>query len=480
MQIDIHIIHNFAPSNPNRDDSGAPKSAIFGGVLRGRISSQSLMSPVRKYPPFVEALGELRGHRTKHFPELVRQRLAETDIPKDEHDAIVHLCGSIGKKDKEAKGDKDDGNVRTPQLIYLANSDVAEFTERLVKLRAEYPEEFKKLLNPKNQFKNWVAEEIEALNLGSQEQKSIKKLPGVAWNIAHDPELLSAFGDEYENLTPPSFKEGFPTPDVAKWVVDQVVENATDAEACKKLFKDVGKANGNVSKETKEYKALKARFYAPLSGNSLDILLLGRKTTTKTFRDENGCVAKSHAISTNEMVRETDYFTAMDDMEEGTSAAHIGTFDFTSNCYYKYFSISWSEYTRKVTDLLGGDLAAEVLPKVLSAFLEGLVKALPVGAKNSFASNTLPSSILVEVRNSPRSVSYHNAFLTPAVPSRDRSLEDASVAMLGHHILELDRYGDDVQRFWFDVSDRPLGRVIEKGFSTFPAFVEAVVSKVAR
>ena len=31
MLIEVHIIQNHAPSNLNRDDSGSPKSAIFGG-----------------------------------------------------------------------------------------------------------------------------------------------------------------------------------------------------------------------------------------------------------------------------------------------------------------------------------------------------------------------------------------------------------------------------------------------------------------
>jgi len=35
--IEIHVLQNFAPSNLNRDDTGAPKDAFFGGTRRGRI-----------------------------------------------------------------------------------------------------------------------------------------------------------------------------------------------------------------------------------------------------------------------------------------------------------------------------------------------------------------------------------------------------------------------------------------------------------
>ena len=31
MLIQIHMLQNYAPANLNRDDTGAPKDAIFGG-----------------------------------------------------------------------------------------------------------------------------------------------------------------------------------------------------------------------------------------------------------------------------------------------------------------------------------------------------------------------------------------------------------------------------------------------------------------
>ncbi|MFH1259967.1 MAG: type I-E CRISPR-associated protein Cas7/Cse4/CasC [Elusimicrobiota bacterium] len=47
--IEIHAIQNFAPSNLNRDDTGAPKDAFFGGCRRARISSQCLKRAIREY-----------------------------------------------------------------------------------------------------------------------------------------------------------------------------------------------------------------------------------------------------------------------------------------------------------------------------------------------------------------------------------------------------------------------------------------------
>jgi len=47
--VEIHALQNFAPSNLNRDDTGAPKDAFFGGRRRARVSSQCLKHSVREY-----------------------------------------------------------------------------------------------------------------------------------------------------------------------------------------------------------------------------------------------------------------------------------------------------------------------------------------------------------------------------------------------------------------------------------------------
>lgn len=56
MLIEIHLLQNHSPGNPNRDDVGAPKSAYFGGRLRSRISSQCLKRSIRLFPDFQAAL----------------------------------------------------------------------------------------------------------------------------------------------------------------------------------------------------------------------------------------------------------------------------------------------------------------------------------------------------------------------------------------------------------------------------------------
>ena len=46
--IDVHVLQPVPPSNLNRDDTGSPKSAYYGGVQRSRVSSQAWKRATRK------------------------------------------------------------------------------------------------------------------------------------------------------------------------------------------------------------------------------------------------------------------------------------------------------------------------------------------------------------------------------------------------------------------------------------------------
>ena len=61
MLVEIHVIQNHSPSNLNRDELGAPKTCIFGGVTRARISSQCLKRSIRRPANPDGAQGGKRG-----------------------------------------------------------------------------------------------------------------------------------------------------------------------------------------------------------------------------------------------------------------------------------------------------------------------------------------------------------------------------------------------------------------------------------
>ena len=70
MIIELHAIQTFAPSNLNRDDTGNPKEALFGGVRRARISSQSAKRAMRVSDVFAQAVqcSYRHTHQKTSFP----------------------------------------------------------------------------------------------------------------------------------------------------------------------------------------------------------------------------------------------------------------------------------------------------------------------------------------------------------------------------------------------------------------------------
>lgn len=72
--LEVHVLQNVPPSNLNRDDTGTPKSAVYGGVTRARVSSQAWKRATRRYFTKLLDAGEL-GVRTKRVAEVLAERI---------------------------------------------------------------------------------------------------------------------------------------------------------------------------------------------------------------------------------------------------------------------------------------------------------------------------------------------------------------------------------------------------------------------
>jgi CRISPR system Cascade subunit CasC len=83
MLIEIHMIQNHSPSNLNRDDLGAPKTCIFGGVTRARISSQCLKRSIRRSGAFKSAMANGGGVRTRSLVREIARRASGSEHPPD-------------------------------------------------------------------------------------------------------------------------------------------------------------------------------------------------------------------------------------------------------------------------------------------------------------------------------------------------------------------------------------------------------------
>ena len=305
MLIEIHMLKNYPPVNLNRDDSGAPKSCFFGGVQRGRISSQCLKRSWRTSELF-RSLGSF-AIRTRSMPALVGERLAEMGVAQDFVDAAVKkLTGIANKEGKE----NTKGNITTQIVIYS--------------------------------------------------------------------------NDEIERIA-------------------QAVKAAIDEDGTLKAFS---------KRSPKEFDKLKS--CAKELPITADIALFGRMVTSEYFADVDASMQVAHAISTHAVNRESDYFTAVDDIlgqtDDSSGAGMIGDVDYNSCCYYEYAALDTDILCDNLKNLPNRD---EFLEKLIPTLLKVMAYTNPSGKQNTFAGQVLPDVVMVECKQEKIPLSYVNAFEVP-------------------------------------------------------------------
>ena len=342
MLIEVHMLKNYPPVNLNRDESGAPKSCFFGGVQRGRISSQCLKRSWRKSEIF-QAAGST-GIRTRKLPELIKDKLLEMGVAEDlAEEAKVKMTGVANKNGTTTN----DGE--TSQIVFYSRDEIERVAQR--------------------------------------------------------------------------------------------VKEAIDEDGDLKTFK---------KRKPKEFSAMVED--AKINPISADIALFGRMVTSDYFMDVNASMQVAHAISTHAVNRESDYYTAMDDLlkaGEETGAGMIGDTDYNSCCYYEYASID--------TDVLLENLRnspnpEELVEKILPALLQAMAYSNPSGKQNTFAGQVFPDMVMIECKKNKIPLSYVNAYEVP-VPtwgSNPRVVEN-SIKKLAEQVNCMDRaYGLPIEaRAWF-------------------------------
>lgn len=139
--IDVHALQTVPPSLVNRDDTGAPKTATFGGFPRQRVSSQSWKRAIRRY--FETHLDSSSvGFRTKYALELIVdevQRLAP-DLPKEQAIEGAERVFRLAKiKLNDPKGTKLDGDdtsreklKNTGYLLFLSPFQITNIAQAVI------------------------------------------------------------------------------------------------------------------------------------------------------------------------------------------------------------------------------------------------------------------------------------------------------------------------------------------------------------
>jgi CRISPR system Cascade subunit CasC len=381
MKLEIHLLQNFAPSNLNRDDTGAPKDCEFGGYRRARISSQCQKRAVReafRLEKLVEP--DAQGARTKRLVLAI----ADVLVTQHGHDqegaralAMAALEGVGLGRDKKGTGDD---AWKTEYLLFVPRRIVADIAAVLHTHR-------------------------EAL------QPAIEAAPS---------------------------------------------EAGTAAKGAKKESKKDAKkaAQSAYPKEVKE--AIETHLEA--ARRTVDVSLFGRMIADKPEWNVDAACQVAHALSTNRVQMDFDFFTAVDDFKPKDNAGSdmMGTVQFNSSCFYRYAVVDVDALR---ANLDGNDA---LLKQAIDAFVRGFITAIPTGKQNSMAAHNFPSYALAVVRPGGQSLSLANAFLKPARPrGEDIDLVDDSIQKLEQYSANVrEVLGDATLLSWADraltaADDRP-------------------------
>lgn len=295
--LDVHVIQTLPPSCVNRGEDGAPKTAIYGGTTRARISSQSLKRATRQY--FIEHTDEsMLGKRTLELSGFILKKMKEmnTDINNEDDEENLIMIDEAIESAGFSLDKKKDSKHKLSALYFIGSKQ---------------------------------AEEIAKFILGEEYQDADKK--------------------EKDRL--------------AKENIRNIIKN-------------------NIA---------------------IDIKLFGRMLAGDMELTEDATCQVAHAISTNELNEEFDFFTAVDEIKKTSGSGMIGTTEFSSSTMYRFATISVHELLLQ----LNGDM--DTLIKTLNLFVKGFALSMPTGKINSFGNQTVPQLVLVSLRTD-RPVSFVSAF----------------------------------------------------------------------
>ena len=155
--LDVHVLQTVPPSNLNRDDTGAPKTAVYGGARRSRVSSQAWKRATRlAFDALVDP--QDLGTRTKRVAELIAARIQEREASIEEAEALKLAAETVqaatGSKievpKRKAEAAKKNGTKEpAPESAYLMFLSARQ-RDGLAELAVEGREDIKAFLKDKD------------------------------------------------------------------------------------------------------------------------------------------------------------------------------------------------------------------------------------------------------------------------------------------------------------------------------------------
>lgn len=129
LYLDVHVLQTVPPSCVNRDDTGSPKTAIYGGTTRARVSSQAWKRAIRQmfreeiFPP------QILGARTKRVIGMVEEEILALQPDANAKKLAQNVLEMAGVKFK--KKTKDSGEDAEAEALFFMSAGQAKALARI-------------------------------------------------------------------------------------------------------------------------------------------------------------------------------------------------------------------------------------------------------------------------------------------------------------------------------------------------------------
>lgn len=133
--LDIHAIQTVPPSNINRDDTGSPKTAQYGGVTRARVSSQSWKRAIRKYfydKGHIQNSGIRSCDIVNHIAKIIVEKdksISNKNAIKLVEKALKVVAAKLSTKDQKLKA-----------LFFISNNQADKFAQACLDKKSDKTE----------------------------------------------------------------------------------------------------------------------------------------------------------------------------------------------------------------------------------------------------------------------------------------------------------------------------------------------------
>ncbi len=137
LYVDLHVLQTVPPSCVNRDDTGSPKTAVYGGATRARVSSQAWKRAMRLMFATELLTPKELGIRTKKIVRVVSEQIETIDQTCDAEKLALDALEKVGferkkllkaEKETQEDGEGTDNDV----LLFIGEQQAKALAELIV------------------------------------------------------------------------------------------------------------------------------------------------------------------------------------------------------------------------------------------------------------------------------------------------------------------------------------------------------------